>query len=1249
MRWFQFLGSKRYPPKFARAGRVCYVERIRYLSTLSLLALASLAAGQQTSPVAITFESDVLPIFRAHCAECHGPESRSGGLHLLTRDDLVRGGQSGSAIRVRNASTSILVRQLERGKMPPDGPPLTPQQLTIIRRWIDTGGRRSGEDEEAASRQIAALSISEQEVFVNVFFTNCLDCHGKWKQEGGLDLRTRASLLKGGTSGPGMVPGDPAASLVYQRILADEMPPPKNLFGDQQYVSRVRLPAREALRQWIAAGAQPPHPTPPRKDPVLSKERLRHWAFQPPQPHRVPAVKHVGQVRTPIDAFLLAQLEARGIHFSPSADPLVLSRRASLTLTGLPPTLAETTALLSQPAADHAYEELLDRLLASPQYGEHQALWWLDGAGYADTHGQINRDELRPFMWRYRDYVIRAFNEDKPYDQFLIEQLAGDELFAWKSDEPLTTKQIDSLVATGFLRTASDATDEGSFNKIINRFGVINEQLEIVTSSVMGLTLECARCHSHKFDPIPQEDYYRFAAIFRPALDPYDWRIPNVVLYPPKFPVPAKYSRDLFQPSDQPTPVIERYNARFETPIQALRRDMAKRQEQLKDKTLAQRLADLPRLVAHYRFEQPGPDILNEVTGLSEGKQTARLSEDAPPIAGIPNRSSLDLAAGGLAVITKRPFLFHRGASSRDATLEFHIKTVSPTGQYGSVFWTANPDIDGDGTPDLAPGAGQAGDQNRFNLDLKTEVKTANLSGDYRETDGGGPHKIIENPRALPKATWVHVAIVRRKLSGDSYRFDWYFDGQLDADQSSTTSAPFPDNVAWTIGGRPGFPVGILIDEIRFWEGALWSSEFYRRGTARLPPTTPEVAERLLRALQQPEEDRAPGDQRQLRELRGQIDAFDADESITRLRTQIKGLESQKIQDLRIHGLTDTGGIPTPVYIFKRGEIQQPGREVKAGPPVAINLGLEPYRVTAPDFGNTTGRRLALARWLTQPNHPLTARVIVNRVWQQHFGRGLVGTPGNFGRIGERPSHPQLLDWLATKFVQDGWSIRKLHKQIMMSTVWRQVSGTNGPRDADPDNRMLSRFPFRRLTAEAIRDSILSIAGQLDPTTLGPPVESSVQPNGEVRHPPGPRGHRRSLYLVRRRKTPNTMLTLFDTPAMVPNCLDRTDSTVPTQALQLFNSEFVRTAAARFAERLQATSADPGAHIETAYRLTFGRDPRPAELSRDKAALTELTLQWTKQLKADPNVEKQAKLARQRALENYCHILFNTPEMIYID
>ena len=1231
-------------------GKPCAVTGGSASCLLLIVATAlnppAFCSGQQSPVPAITFESNVLPILREQCGECHGHKSRAGGLHLLARDDLIRGGQSGPAVIAGNEAASLLVRQLVRGKMPPEGPPLKADQLALIRRWIELGSRRDGEDPETARRQIDALSTSQREVFVNVFFTHCLDCHGKWRQEAGLDLRTRASLLRGGRSGPAMIPGDPDQSLVYQRILADEMPPPKNLFGDQQYVSRVRVSDLAALRKWIAAGAQPPYENPPRKDPVLSEARLAHWAFQPPTRPPVPVVRNSHQVRNPIDAFLLSRLEADGMQFSPRADPVTLVRRASLLLTGLPPAPATAVRVNRQVGS---YEALLDRLLASPHYGEHQAVWWLDGAGYADTHGQINRDELRPFMWRYRDYVIRAFNDDKPYDRFLTEQLAGDELFAWKRSESLTAEQIDALVATGFLRTASDATDEGSFNKLANRFGVINEQLEIVSSAVMGLTLECARCHSHKFDPIRHHDYYRFAAIFRPALDPYDWRIPNVVLYPPKYPVPPKYSRDLFQDSDHTTPAVERYNAQFDPPIDELARKVKTQREQLRHQLLRQRLDNLPELIAHYRFERSGHDVINHLTGHSEGRHTARFSTDAPAIAGVTNRASLDLAEGGFATISKRAFLFHRGAVEGDATLEFFLKTVSPTDQYGSVFWTANPDVDGDGQVDFAKGAGQSGDRNRFNIDLKTLVKVAEIGGDFREVDGTGPHKVAGAPLRIPKARWVHIAIVRRKLASGKFRFDWYLDGQPRPSLSSTSQAPFPVGDAWTIGGRPGFPAGVLVDEVRLWDGALWSGELYHHGTARAGLPDPKTARRLLQALDRGEAERSPEERAQLRALSAQIDVLASNASLAPLFTQIENLQNQKIRNLRIHGLADTGGEPTPVYVFKRGDIRQPGTEVEPGPPLAISVGLRPFRITPPPFGQTSGRRLAFARWLTQPKHPLTARIIVNRVWQQHFGRGLVDTPGNFGRIGAAPSHPRLLDWLATEFVHSGWSLRKLHKQIMMSTAWQQSSRQNDVQVADSDNRLFSRFPFRRLNAEMIRDSILSISGQLDPMPLGPPVESEVQPSGEVRHPPGPNGHRRSIYLVRRRKTPNTLLNLFDAPAMVPNCLGRSDSTVPTQALQLFNSEFVREAAARFAQRLLADREPDVEPIVMAYRLAFGRNPTAAELSRDQAALRELTKLWKQELKGADNPQQGVQSARRRALENYCHALLNSPELIYVD
>lgn len=902
----------------------------------------------------MTFEADVLPILRQHCGDCHGSEVQEGDLQLLSRDSLVLGGQSGPAFEVGTADASLVVKKIARAAMPPDGPPVPANQLETIRRWIEQGGRRDGESLATAAKQIAAASTSQQDVFVNVFFTHCLDCHGKWKQEAGLDLRTRESLLKGGTNGPAMVPGDPRESLVYQRLLADEMPPKENIFGDQQYVTRVPVSDIEALRTWIEAGAPGARAYAARRDPVLSPERLDHWAFHPPVRPRPPRRRGGQRNVHPVDRFIISRLRENKLDLSDQAESETLVRRAFFTLTGLPPGLADVQQHREQ-GPGYDLTALIDRLLESPRYGEHQASWWLDGAGYADTHGQINRDEFRPFMWRYRDYVIRAFNSDKPYDRFLTEQLAGDELHDWKNLESLEAEQIEALVATGFLRTASDATDEGSFNKLVNRMGVISEQIEIVSSSLMGLTLECARCHSHKFDPIPQLDYYRFAAIFRPALDPYDWRIPNVVLHPPKYVVPDRYRRDLFHPSDVP------------------------------------------------------PDDLAEI-------------------------------------------------------------------------------------------------------ETRRAKKIEQLTQKIRDADG-------------------------------------HAETGLDA-----------------------------------------------------------------------------------------------------LRAELKVLEDEQLQGFRIHGLSDTGGEPTPVHLLKRGDIRQPAQVVQPGPPVALEAGLVPYQVVPSGSAMSSGRRLALARWLTQPHHPLTARVLVNRVWQHHFGRGLVDTPGNFGRIGATPSHPELLDWLATEFVREGWSIRKLHRLIMTSATWRQSSRVDMAREtSDPENLLLSRFPLSRLPSESIRDSILQVSGQLDLSSFGPPVEVSTNSGGEVFSAPREGAHRRSIYLVRRRKTPHTLLDLFDSPAMVPNCLARANSTVPTQALQLFNSLFVRTAANDLAERVFSLAQNDTGRIQVAYQVAFGRLPAESELDRDKAALDELGRHWHNSISPDQPPSEASEMAERRALASYCHALLNSPEFIYLD
>ena len=1200
-----------------------------FLSSVLLVSLAPVCTAETRADDSSTeFARDVLPILQKNCFKCHNAKKQEGDLDLRTRDNLLRGGESGNVIVPGKSVDSLLIQKIKSGEMPPEGPKLSAKEQQLIKRWINAGALLKGEDADAARRKLAAMSVTEANVLVNVFHSHCIVCHGKWKKEAGLDLRTRAGILKGGKSGSGIVPGKPNESLVLKKITADEMPPKKNIFGDANYVIRVPVSGIEKLKQWIergapAAGASSIAKVPtngPEHDPQIDPERLDHWAFKTPVRPNVPTVQHAQRVRTPIDNFLLKRLEEKGLAFSPDAERLTLLRRATFALTGLAPEPVEVDAVLKDKRSDW-YERLIDRLLDSRHYGERWGVYWLDAAGYSDTHGQINRDELREFFWRYRDYVIRSLNDDKPYDRFLTEQIAGDELFDYQAAKSLTREQLDALIATGFLRTGSDGTDEGALNKIPNRHAVIDEQIDIFSTAVMGLTLECARCHSHKFDPIPQRDYYRFAAIFRAAYDPYDWRIPNHVLHPPQYPVSNLYQRYINHPADQETPAAKRYNAPIRDEIAKLLRQ--------KNEHVRQRLLALPTVVAQYRFDQSEKGkVRDSITGKVHGTTTGTYSKSVTDYHD--HEWCLDLRNGGSVTITETAFPLH-AQSAGDSAIDFFVKPMAETGHYGSVFWTASTDV---------------GDKNRFNLDLKTFDKHAGLGGDFRSPDGS-IHRISKTSHGIPKSEWLHIAIVRRKLDDGRHRFEWYFNSKLDSFQTQEVDGKLPDSTTWTIGGRPGFHVPMLIDEVRLWRGSVQPEHLGK--TKSLP--TPAQVKSLLAAIEI-EETRRTEEQKQLLKRFHQLVQIDDSKFPKGLPEAIADNKSRLLSPMRIHSLTDTGGEQNPVFVLRRGEIDAPGQRVAPGVPIALTRGLKPYLAESPKHSSrTSGRRLALAKWLIQPNHPLTSRVFVNRIWHHHFGRGLVTTTGNFGRKGTKPSHPKLLDWLATRFVENGWSIKSLHRLIMTSTVWRQQSLYDKSRhQADPDNVLLSRFPFRRLDAEAIRDSLLQVSGRLDRTPFGPAVDVWKTSAGEyVSH--SPYGFRRSIYVIRRRLKPVTLLDMFDAPAMVPNCTARTQSTVATQALQLYNSEKVRTSSERLAQRVLASGVrqeKPDGIVRQVYLFALSRPPAQHELERDTKALKELNRRWSEHLSKEKKPNQQA-LAWQKTLATYCHTILNSPEFVYVD
>ena len=951
------------------------------------LCVSLLGAAELSKP---TFESDILPIFEVNCVVCHGEGSPQQGLDLRTAATLVKGGNSGPAIHAGSAAQSLLVQKLVAGTMPPGDKKLTDEQVNLIRHWIDAG---AGETATAAD----APTVTELDV-LPIIQASCFACHGKRKQEGGLDLRTQADRLRGGVSGPALVPGKPEDSLLIRRTAAGEMPPLKRILE-----SSVKSPTEsqlETLRQWIAAGC-PPAPDPPPESVAVTEADSNFWAFQPPQRPATPKVKHHEMVRNPIDAFLLRKLAQKGLRYSAEARLSELLRRVYLGLTGMPPSVAEREAFLADERPD-AYEQLVDRLLASPEYGERWARHWLDLAGYSDSRGVGFQDKIRPFAWRFRDYVIRSFNSDKPYDQFLTEQIAGDELSDYKKQEA-TQQLVDRVAATGFLRTTPDSTYEPEFAYLAERMNVVADTVQVLGSSVMGLTIGCARCHDHKYDPIPQRDYYRFSAILQTAFDPYDWRTPD--------------ERRVDLALDSERDEVSEFNKPIEVEVEKI-------------ETLLEKLA------------KPFREELIE-------KRFAALPEDLRK----------DLRA-----------LIATPEDERTAVQKYLAK----------------------------------------NFDDLVEVSIEDLiakSPDFKDT--AGP-----------------------------------LQGQLAKAKEKLKPRPY------------------------------------------------------------------------------------------------------------VRALTDTGGEPSTHYLLRRGEALSPVEEVEPDVPTVLRVGLQPYRVMPPWPGaDTSGRRLALARWLTQPNHPLTSRVMVNQLWMRHFGRGLVVSPSNFGRSGTPPSHPALLDWLATEFVESGWSLKHMHRLMVTSTAYRQASRKDPAAAAiDPRNTLLSRMPLRRMDAEQLYDSILKATGQLNRKRFGPPEPVEVKESKEVVAKGTESGFRRSLYVLQRRTTRVSLMDAYDLPHMTPNCLERHESTVATQALHLMNSEQMWDHARYLAGRiLDEVGPDPKRQVEHLFLRLFSRAPGESEMERSLETLEELAEHWPERLTEDRVNAPIGWTSHWLALGGLCHTMLNSAEFMFID
>jgi mono/diheme cytochrome c family protein len=967
----------------------------------------------QSAADAARHENEILTILRSKCVRCHGGEAPKAELDLSSTNGLFRGGESGAVVVPGKPGESLLYEKVRDGEMPPEKKdPLTDKELEALRRWIESGDRsRAG-----TASGSAAATVTQHDV-VPILLRRCTTCHGARRQEASLDLRSTAGMLRGGKSGPAIVPGQPDESLLVKKILAGDMPPRDRLV--EASVKPIEPAECEVIARWIAGGAPEvavePDVATASDDPLVTDQDREFWAFQPPRRVAVPPVSDAAQIRNPIDAFVLDKLTANGLTLSSDASRATLLRRASLDLTGVPPDPDEVEAFLADQAPD-AYEKMIDRLLDSPRYGERWARIWLDVAGYADSEGKREQDLPRPHAWRYRDYVIRSLNADKPYDRFLMEQLAGDELVDCEHAPEITQEIYDNLVATGFLRMAPDATWANITGYVDDRLEVIADEIDVLGSAVMGLTLKCARCHSHKFDPIPQRDYYRLAAIFKGAFDENDWLKPDV---------------------------------------------------------------------------RPG---------------VGPLSQDILPARHLP----------------------HVTTAERRAWEENNLRIERSIGESKSA------------------------------LDRQAET----LRGKYLE------ERMAQLPEAL----------------------------RADLRAMLTTAADKRDAVQAYLAEK--FEAHLRINDERL---------------QSLDSAYKALSEETAR--------------------------------------QVKALEAQRTPEPSIHALWDRGE-PSPTYIYRRGESQNPGRLVGPGVPSVLTDGRTPFDVQPPWQGaKATGRRLAFARWLVRPDHPLTARVMVNRLWKHHFGTGIVKTLGNFGKAGSPPTHPALLDWLAVQFVERGWSQKAVHRLMMTSATYRQASTvTSAHEKLDAENALYSRMPLVRLDAEQLYDALLAVAGRLDETRFGPGDAVQLRADGLLTPVGTERGWRRLIYVNQMRKQIPTHLENFDYPQMNPNCVERRDSTVAPQALHLLNNGMVRQLAEQFAARVaREAGTDPAKQIDRVSLIALARRPSDEERSVGLDALVRLRQESARHATPSDASTPVPDEASREALTTFCHAIMNSAAFLYVD
>ena len=1089
---------------------------------------------------------------------------------------------------------------------------------------------------------------------------NCLACHGDKLQRGGVRLDSHDAILMPAKNGDVIVPGLPEKSALIRAIGYRDVikMPPSGKLPDSAIAD---------LTQWVKLGAPWPA-TKPVAEPAISEARRNFWSFKPVVRPRVPAVKQKNWVRTPIDAFILSGLEAKGLKPAPAADRRTLIRRATYDITGLPPTPAEVEAFVADKSPD-AYSKVVDRLLASPRYGERWGRHWLDVVRYADSadsRGLGGEGDISE-AWRYRDWVVNALNSDMPYDRFVMNQIAGDllpagnELAKASIRTASTGFNVDGTIATTMLAIGNWGNGDADKEKLLT--DIADDQVDIVSRAFMGLTVACARCHDHKFDPIPTRDYYGLAGIFSsshilPKLTPKgQGEIPlRVPLDTPEM----KAARDIFaaQLADREKAVKAAEQARYAERARGLlthTADYLMAAKAFCDQLAAGEHPTVDGLAAAQKLS-PAP-LARWVDLLGGGSyplmtQTIRNVGDKQGVfawRGTADTPNLTVNITGTPVhlltftLPPKSVNVHPGQNNGVA-----VEWVSPMRgkvQIRGKVTDADPAC-GDGIEWAIDHKSSAG-----NVEVASGGFTNGGAQDYAAGKNGAALTSIDvapgdrlEVIVLPKAEYTcdttTVDFVIGELGG-ARKWDLTADMIDDPLKSNPRADRYGNPGVWRFSDMADRKRGATTDGALGKLIAAWTSSV---GSSTDMAVIGSAASRFQNGFTLTDSSSPfwPAN-------RTELDAA-AMQSIASAEAELAALKKTAPPPIAFANAIQEGGCPeSPQAGFHDIRVHIRGRYDRLGDMVPRHFPIVIAGVHQEPIAKGSGR-LELARWVASPSHPMTARVIVNRIWQYHFGDGIVRTPSNFGFLGERPTNQPLLDWLAAEFVAPvsntdrnacGWSMKRLHRLIALSAVYIQQSeGAPATVKADPDNRLLGRMNRRRLEAEAIRDSLIAVTGKLDETRGGPAVRDFDS-------------NRRTLYYMTVRSDRSGYAPLFDTADPTASIEKRVVSTVAPQALFLLNNPFAVKRARMLADRAiaEAPGTDPS-RIAWLYNLLFGRSPSAEETrmgityivhrqsAKPATAATVAAPQPVSTASPKPDV---------LAWEAYCQALLCTNEFMFVD